>query len=195
MVRRVNCRIGWITAFLVLVSFFIGEYSSFCSADFPDSLQKVPLDPEACLVICNEDYAIFMARLVHLKIETVQEDRMLDLGIERIGELGIVECIGRIVRSEAAFSLRRTVTSLEGCRTIVLDLSEVSALEGGGLGMLIFLERWAHDREIKFKVFNPRKSVRDRLELVRSTRAFDIVTLPEMMALLANADTHFVHAA
>lgn len=81
---------------------------------------------------------------------------MLDLGIERIGELGIVECTGRIVRSESALKLRRAVTSLEDSRIIVLDLSEVRAIEGGGLGMLLFLERWAHDHEIQFKLFNPR---------------------------------------
>ena len=120
---------------------------------------------------------------------------MLDLGIERIGELGIVECIGRLVRSEAAFSLRRAVTSLEDARIIVLDLSAVTALEGGCLGILIFLERWAHDRQIQFKLFNPRKSVRDRLELVRSIRAFEIIPLQEMMALLANANSHFAVAA
>ena len=118
---------------------------------------------------------------------------MLDLGIERIGELGIVECMGRIVRSEAAFKLRRAVRSLEDSRIIVLDLSEVSALEG--LGMLIFLERWAHDHQIQFKLFNPRKSVRDRLELARSIRAFDIASLEEMMDLLANADRHFALVA
>lgn len=120
---------------------------------------------------------------------------MLDLGIDRLGELGIVECIGRIVRSEAAFSLRRAVTSLEDARIIVLDLSEVSALEGGGIGMLIFLERWAHDRQIQFKLFNPRKSVRARLELVRAIRAFEIVPLHEMMALVADANSQFAQAA
>ena len=120
---------------------------------------------------------------------------MLDLGIERIGELGIVECIGRIVRSEAAFKLRRAVTSLEHSQIIVLDLSEVSAVEGGGLGMLIFLERWAHDHQIQFKLFNPRKAVRDRLELVRSIRAFDIASVEEMMTILAKADSHFALAA
>lgn len=50
---------------------------------------------------------------------------MLDVAIEQIGGLGIVECIGRIVRSEAAFTLRRAVTSLEDSRIIVLDLSEI----------------------------------------------------------------------
>ncbi len=120
---------------------------------------------------------------------------MLDLGIDRIGQLGIVECRGRIVRSESAVILRRAVTSLEGVQIIVLDLSEVCALECGGLGMLMFLERWAYDHQIQLKLFNPRKSVRDRLEMVRSIRAFDIVSLQEMMALLANADSHFAMAA
>jgi hypothetical protein len=59
---------------------------------------------------------------------------MLDLGIKRIGELAIVECKGRIVRSEAAFKLRKAILCLGDPRIIVLDLSKVSAIEGGGLG-------------------------------------------------------------
>ena len=62
---------------------------------------------------------------------------MLDLRIEKLGELGTVECIGRIVRSDDAFKLRRAMMAIEDSRIIVLDLSEVSAVEGGGLGMLL----------------------------------------------------------
>ena len=120
---------------------------------------------------------------------------MLDLGIDRIGELAIVECRGRIVQSKAALTLRRAVTSLEDFRIIVIDLSEVSSIEGGGLGMLQFLLRWTRDREIQFTLFNPRKSVRDRLELVRSTPPFHIASLEEMMALLTNADSGCAVAA
>ena len=120
---------------------------------------------------------------------------MLELGIERMGELAVVECKGRIVRSEAAFKLRRAVTSLEDSRIVVLDLSEVSAIEGGGLGMLLFLERWAFDHEIQFKLFNPTKSVCERLELVSSIRPFNIASLHEMITLLANADGRFALAA
>ena len=64
---------------------------------------------------------------------------MLKLNIDNIGDLAIVECEGRIVQSEAAFKLRDAVTSQRDARTVVLELSEVHALEGGGLGMLIFL--------------------------------------------------------
>lgn len=120
---------------------------------------------------------------------------MLELGIERVGELAVVECKGRIVRSEAAFKLRRAVTSLKDSRIVVIDLSEVSAVEGGGLGMLLFLERWAFDHEIQFKLFNPTKSVCERLELISSVRRLNIASLPEMIALFANADSRFALAA
>ena len=120
---------------------------------------------------------------------------MLDLGIERIGKLGIVECIGEIVTSEAALKLCQRVTSLEDLRIIVLDLSEVDAIENGGVGMLQFLLQWARDHAIKLKVFNPRKSVRDRLELAGSILPLHIASLEEVMVLLANSDSRFSLAA
>jgi anti-anti-sigma regulatory factor len=108
---------------------------------------------------------------------------MLRVNIENIGEMAVIECEGRIVRSEAAFKLRDAVNSQKDARIIVLDLSEVSAIEGGGLGMLVFLQRWAHDHDIRLKLFNPHQSVRDRLEHVSSMQAFEIATHDEMMAL------------
>ena len=111
---------------------------------------------------------------------------MLSVYIENIGEMALIECAGRIVRSEAAFKLREAVNSQSGARIIVLDLSEVAAIEGGGLGMLVFLQRWAQDHDIRLKLFNPSQSVQDRLEQVSSMREFDIATLDEMMALLAH---------
>ena len=68
---------------------------------------------------------------------------MLNVTVESIGELAVVECEGRIVKSEAAFKLREAVTSQTDARIVVLELSEVHAIEGGGLGMLVFLRRWA----------------------------------------------------
>jgi anti-anti-sigma regulatory factor len=89
---------------------------------------------------------------------------MMNLSVENIGDLAVVQCEGRIVQSEAAFKLRKAVTLQGDARVVVLDLSEVHAVEGGGLGMLMFLQRWAHDYNIRFKLFNPSKSVRARLE-------------------------------
>ncbi len=119
----------------------------------------------------------------------------MDLHIEKIGDLAVIECEGRVVRSEAAFKLRKAVTSLRDTRIIVLDLSEVRAMEGGGLGMLVFLQRWACDHDIQFKLFNPTRSVLARLELVNSITKLKVATLDEMMALLANADRRYALAA
>jgi ABC-type transporter Mla MlaB component len=107
----------------------------------------------------------------------------------------VVECEGRVVRSEAAVKLRDAVTSLGNARIIVLDLSQIRAIEDGGLGMLLFLRRWAYDHDIQFKLFNPSKSVRDRLELVNSIAELDIATLHEMMELVTNADSRYARAA
>ncbi len=120
---------------------------------------------------------------------------MLSVHIDNIGEMAVIECEGRIVRSEAAFELRKAVTLQSDARIIVLDFSEVSAIEGGGLGMLVFLQRWARDHDIRLKLFNPRRSVRERLEHASSMREFDIATLDEMMALLACADRLYAQAA
>jgi anti-anti-sigma regulatory factor len=123
------------------------------------------------------------------------EEAMLDLHVDKIGELAVVECEGEVVRSDAAFRLCEAVTSLRNARIIVLDLSEVHAIEGGGLGMILFLQRWAYDHDIQFKLFNPTRSVRDRLALVNAIRELDIATLHEMMALLANADIRYAEVA
>ena len=63
---------------------------------------------------------------------------MLSVHIENIGELAVIECEGRIVRSEAAFKLREAANSERDARIIVRDLSEVRAIEGSGIGMLVF---------------------------------------------------------
>jgi anti-anti-sigma factor len=118
---------------------------------------------------------------------------MLNVTVENIGELAIVECEGRLVQGEAAFKLREAVTLQTGARIVVIDLSDVDAIEGGGLGMLVFLQRWARDHNIRFLLSEPSESVRNKLKRAKSFAEFYIATLDEMMALLAYASTR--HAA
>ena len=120
---------------------------------------------------------------------------MTRVNVERVGDLRVVECDGRIVRSEAAFALRDSVTSQSDARVIVLDLSEVNALEGGGLGMLMFLQRWAQDHQIKLKLFNPRSAVRARLDRANASAALEIVILEELLDRLGQAKHGYPLAA
>ena len=120
---------------------------------------------------------------------------MLSVHIDNINDLAVVECEGRMVGSEAAFRLREAVTAQREARIVVLDLSEVYAIGGGGLGMLVYLQQWTRDHGIQFKLFNPSRSVREKLEHVGSMSAFDIATLHEMMTLLGGADPRYALAA
>lgn len=118
----------------------------------------------------------------------------MTLHTEIIGDVTVIECEGRIVRSEAACSLHKAVTSQSSSRTVVLDLSEVSSIEGSGLGMLCFLQSWAKEFHIQLKVFNPTYSVKNRLDSTNSVVKFDIATLQEMMTLLEEAENRHVLA-
>lgn len=112
---------------------------------------------------------------------------MFNVCIEVIGDMAVVQCEGRLVQSEAAFRLRDAIMSLRNSRVIAVDLSEVGAIESGSLGMLAYLERWAHDHEIKLKLFNPRRSVRDSLDRAWMP-TLEIASADEIIALLNGAE-------
>src|ERR1700683_2473408 len=114
---------------------------------------------------------------------------MLNVTVDRIGELAVVRCEGRMVQSDSAYKLREAVTSLTDARIVVLELSEVRALGGGGFGMLVFLQRWAREHNIRFLLFHPSKSVQSKLENARSIAEFYMASLGEMRALLAYANS------
>lgn len=108
---------------------------------------------------------------------------MFNLKVEKVGNVAVVHCNGRIVRSDAAFRLRKAVTAQTYARVILLDLSGVDALEGGGLGMLLFLQLWIHSLGIQLKVFGPCAAVRQSLERARAT-AVEIACMTEVRSLL-----------
>ena len=89
-------------------------------------------------------------------------------------------------------SLREKL-GLDSYRQTLLS-REVHAIEGGGLGTLVFLRRWALEHNIRFLLFNPSKSVRDGLKRARSISKFYIATMDEMMALLAYANSRYALA-
>jgi anti-anti-sigma regulatory factor len=120
---------------------------------------------------------------------------MSNVHIDNVGDMVVVECEGRFVRSDAAFKLRDAVTSQTSARVVVLDLTEMESIGGGVIGMLVFLQRWAYDQDIRFKLFNPVRSVREKLEQTSSMSAFEIAGLDEMMALLGQADRRYAVAS
>jgi anti-anti-sigma factor len=115
------------------------------------------------------------------------EGDMFDIHLENVGDVAVVQCEGRIVQSDAAYRLRDVIRSQRHCRVVLVDLSEVEAIEGGGLGMLAYLQRWAGEHNIKLKLFNPSTMVHDRLERTYMPH-LEMATTDEMIALLDRAE-------
>jgi anti-anti-sigma regulatory factor len=123
------------------------------------------------------------------------EELMLTIHVENLNDLAVVECKGRIVTSDAVFKLRDVVRAQVNARIIALDLSEVKAIGGGGLGMLAFLDRWARDNNIQFKLFDPSRAVLEGLVHNRLILDFEIASFHEMMGILCHSDNTYSLAA
>ncbi len=120
---------------------------------------------------------------------------MMSIHVENISDLAVIECKGRITRSDTVFKLRDTVLAQADSRIITLDLSEVEAMSGGGLGMLAFLERGAREHDICLKLYRPSKPVLEGLVQNRSILNFEIVSFHEMLSILAHSDSRYAIAA
>ena len=119
----------------------------------------------------------------------------MTIHVENLSGLTVVECQGRIMRDESVFKLRDVVLAQAAARIIVLDLSEVEAIGGAGLGMLAFLNRWACEHSIQFKLFSPSRAVVEGLVQNRSILDFEIVSFHEMMRILLDGENQYALAA
>ena len=120
---------------------------------------------------------------------------MMAIRVENLTDLTVVECKGRIVRDESVFNLRDVVLAQAAARIIAVDLSEVKAIGGGGLGMLAFLDRWAREHSIQFKLFSPSRAVLEGLVQNRSILNFEIASFHQMMGILSRSDNSYSLAA
>jgi anti-anti-sigma factor len=118
----------------------------------------------------------------------MEETFMLSVDVDRSEDVVVLQCRGRIVRGDATYALRDAVTLQRNARIIVLDLSEVEAIDGSGLGMLVFVHRWTCDNSVQLKLVNPSVLIREMLERTNLMRVFDVSSVDEALAILRNAD-------
>jgi len=112
---------------------------------------------------------------------------MVDIFLDKIGDVAVLQPEGRFVEADAVFALRYAVTSQRNARAIVLDLSEVEALEDGGVDMLASLHQWTCDHGIGLKLFNPSNLVQQTLESANWAWLPEVASRGEILAILAAA--------
>jgi len=108
----------------------------------------------------------------------------LRVDVQQSEDVTVLRFAGRIVRGSAVCVLKDAVISQKNMRIVILDLSEVESLDGGGLGMLVFLRRWTQENGIQLKLVNPSHLVREMLECTGLTEMFDISSVGHALAIL-----------
>ncbi len=81
-------------------------------------------------------------------------------------DIALVRCSGRIVHGEGTNDLLRAVMSQQS-HHIQIDLSRVSTIDAGGLGVLARLARWAKEEHRLVELVNPSRRVRTALEATK----------------------------
>jgi anti-anti-sigma regulatory factor len=113
-----------------------------------------------------------------------KEDHMFAVHSEKIGDVAVIVCTGRMVGSDAAFKLRDEVRRQRDALVVLLDLSELQFLGGDALGMLVFLQAWARSIGIEFKLFDPPPALRQSLRGLRSAAELEMASIDDVLTLL-----------
>jgi anti-anti-sigma factor len=118
---------------------------------------------------------------------------MLTVRAESIDDLAVLKCSGRIVRGQEIV-LESAVLEQKVARVVLLDLTEVEALDAGGLTLLVSLHRWANANGKDLKLVNPRPFVFEMLTRTHLDCIFDISTFDHALAVLG-CECRQAHAA
>lgn len=108
---------------------------------------------------------------------------MLNLRVERHQQTAVIHCSGRIDIGDCLTRLRETLITQMGAREILLDLSQVTAIDAAGLGLLVFMHGRAAERGSALKLFAPSPQVSNALALTHLDSVLTIVSAVEAREL------------
>jgi anti-anti-sigma factor len=115
---------------------------------------------------------------------------MLTIDVEKANDVAVVHCVGRLVRGAEVSTLRNAVVSEKTTRIVVLDLSQLEFMDGGGLNVLVSLHHWTRNHGIQLKLVNPSRFVHEMLTRTRLNRVFEISSLHDALRVLGGTECH-----
>jgi anti-anti-sigma factor len=112
---------------------------------------------------------------------------MLNVHVEKLGDVDVLHVQGRIVYGVATRTLREAVFARAGASAVVLDLAEVVLIDASGLGALLELREWTQSNGIEFRLMNVRKLVQRVFEITRLDTVFEISSRESMSSAAVGA--------
>src|SRR6266566_228310 len=104
---------------------------------------------------------------------------MLTVTVRNLGDVVILECLGRIVRGEETAILCSAVQ--QHGRNVILDLRRVDAIDAAGIGVLVSLQAAG----IYLRLMAPGEQVREVLRLTKPDSVFEICEFESIGEVLA----------
>jgi len=98
---------------------------------------------------------------------------MLKVQTEKFGSVAVLSLQGQFVNGETEI-LRNAVHSLTATSAVILDLSRVTTVDAGGLGVMLALREQVEAKGINFKLRNIPRQVGRVLEITRLDSVFQI---------------------
>ena len=108
---------------------------------------------------------------------------MLVVNIHNLENGVLLRCTGRIVAGEEVNILRSVALAHSDGKEIVLDLANVSAMDGAGIGMLAFLQGRTRGTGLRLRIQNPSPRVRQLLELTNLDSILEITPSREFQEI------------
>ena len=115
---------------------------------------------------------------------------MLTIDVEKADDVAVVHCGGRLVRGADVSTLRNAVVSERTTRIVMLDLSQLEFMDGGGLNALVSLHHWTRNHGIQLKLVNPSPFVHEVLTCTGLNRIFDVSSLRDALKVLNGSGCH-----
>jgi anti-sigma B factor antagonist len=104
-----------------------------------------------------------------------EDDMNLKIDTRTTEGVTVVACAGRIVFGDEASALRAELKKiLNTSKKIVLDLSEVSYIDSGGLGTLVGVYSSARNAGADIKLAGLGQRVRDVLQITKLVTVFEV---------------------
>jgi anti-sigma B factor antagonist len=111
---------------------------------------------------------------------------VLNLRIQRLGDVTVIHCAGRIVFPHAG-ELRAVIFRQLRTRALVLDLADVVAVDASGLGALVSLRAQAQQSGTTLKLMNVTPKTEKLLRITHLNSAFEVSSAREALDLLCRA--------
>lgn len=108
---------------------------------------------------------------------------MLVVNIHNLDNGVLLRCTGRIVAGEEVNILRSVALAHGDRKEIVLDLANVSTLDGAGIGMLAFLQGRVRGNGLRLRIQNPSSHVRELLELTNLDSVIEVTPCDEFQQI------------